>query len=79
MGKFVCVRTKFSGKNTQKLWITSKKYGQFVDTLDDFYTIWKISSHLENFRIVWRISGESERFPYSLENIANSLEDFQTV
>ena len=31
---------------------------------------------LENSRRVWKISGPSERFPYSLENVLESLEDF---
>ena len=35
--------------------------------------------HLENFWIVWKIFGESERFPYRLENVTHSLEDFRTV
>ena len=30
-------------ENQQKLWEASKKYGKYVDTLDDFYTVWKIS------------------------------------
>ena len=31
---------------------------------------------LEDSRRVWKISGHSERFPYSLENVLESLEDF---
>ena len=45
---------KVSGKFT-KIVETSKNYGKIVDSLDEFYTVWKISR-------------QSGRFPDSLEN-----------
>ena len=45
---------KVAGKFT-KIVETSKKYGKIVDSLDEFYTVWKISR-------------QSGRFPDSLEN-----------
>ena len=63
---------KASGKNQekiQKLLKTSIHYGKIENTLYDFYT------DMEDF---W-IFGCFLRFPYSLENIQDGLDDFETV
>ena len=66
-------------ENVNKLLELLKKYVKIVDSLDDFYTVWKIPDSLEDFQIVWRISGQSQRLPYSVENVLDSLEIFRIV
>ena len=41
--------------------------GKFLDSLENFRTIWKVSGLSGKFWIVWKVSGESGQFPDSLE------------
>ena len=60
--------------------------GKLLKSMERLWILWMISiqsgrsSHsLEDFWSVCRIFGRYESFPYSLENIPNSSDDFQTV
>ena len=44
----------------------------FLDSLEDFQTVWEIPDSLKIF-------GQGYRFLYSLRNVLDSQEDFQTV
>ena len=71
-GNLLCVSTKLAP--SKKKQVKKHKSGKILDSLERFWTVWKVSGKsgrfldsLENFPLVWNVSGKSGSFLDSLE------------